>query len=493
MNSQKDNLPVVAIVGRPNVGKSALFNRLARKQIAIVHDEPGVTRDRLVADCTLGLRPFTVVDTGGVDSLAGNEPEEQVRSEARLATELADVIVLVGDSQCGVTPIDRSLAKELRLTRKPVILAVNKIDHPKQEIGDLEFAALGFEDLVSVSAAHGRGIRELVESIESRLPTQPVAVDRALERPTEIKIAIIGRPNVGKSSLINAILNSARTIVSAVPGTTRDSVDISYERDGQHYILIDTAGIRHRRKVSASVEVFSVMRSAKSIARADICALVVDASEGVTAQDKKIAGLIQVNHKACVVIVNKVDLIKPSAGVRNFTHALIDQIRTHLFFLSYAPIDIVSAHTGENLERLFSSIAKIRKHAVRLIGTGELNRLLQEAMRVSPPPIRANKRFKLLYATQINNRSDAVISAPTFILFVNHPELLTDDYRRYIEARIRERNGYYGLPIVIRLRARTRKDEGRSRKDKGKTEQNRGGRGAGVELRREKRTKKRTK
>ena len=196
------------------------------------------------------------------------------------------------------------------------------------------------------------------------------------------------------------------------------------------------------------------MRSAKSIARADICALAVDPTEGITAQDKKIAGLIQANHKACIVIINKLDLVKPSAGIRNFIHTLIDQVRTHLFFLSYAPIDIVSAHTGENLDRLFSSIAKIRKHAARLLGTGELNRLLQEAMRVSPPPMRANKRFKLLYATQINTKLNTVISPPTFILFVNHPELLTDDYRRYLEARIRERNGYYGLPIIIRLRGR---------------------------------------
>jgi GTPase len=457
MSSQKANLPVVAIVGRPNVGKSALFNRLARKQIAIVHDEPGVTRDRLVADCTLGARPFTVVDTGGVDSLVGNEAEEQVRYEARLATELADVIVLVGDSQYGVTPIDRALAKELRLARKPVILAVNKIDHPKQEMADLEFAALGFEDLVSISAAHGLGIRELVESIESRLPPESAADYGAVEGDSEIKIAITGRPNVGKSSLINAILKSPRTVVSELPGTTRDSVDIPYERSGQRYLLIDTAGIRQHRKVSTSVEVFSVMRSAKSIERADICALVVDASQGVTAQDKKIAGLIQANHKPCVVIVNKLDLVKPSAGIRNFIRSLIHQIRTHLFFLSYAPIDFVSAYTGENLERLFASIARIQKHAARSIGTGELNRLLQEAMRVSPPPMRANKRFKLLYATQINNKSDAAISPPAFILFVNHPELLPDDYRRYIEATIRERNPYYGLPILIRLRARERK------------------------------------
>jgi GTPase len=454
MKPTTGNLPAVAIVGRPNVGKSALFNRLARKRIAIVHDQPGVTRDRLVAACRAGSRPFTVIDTGGIESFAVNDPEKQARSEARLATEMADVIVFVGDSQHGVTPIDRSLAKELRAAQKPVILAVNKVDHPKQEMADIEFAALGFEDLVSISAAHGRGIAELVDRIETHLPPEQTVSEPEIEQGAEIKLAIVGRPNVGKSSLINAILKSPRTIVSEIPGTTRDSVDIPFEQEGKRYLLIDTAGIRPRRRHNTPVEVFSVMRSEKSIARADICALVIDAVAGVTTQDKKIAGLIDENQKPCIVIVNKLDLVKPPAGIRDFLHMLIDQIRSNLFFLSYAPIDIVSAHSGENLDRLFGSIEKIQKHAARRIGTGALNRLLQEAMTVSPPPMRANKRLKLLYATQINAPQQNLLAPPSFMLFVNYPEHLTSDYRRYLAARIRERNGYYGLPIIIRVRSR---------------------------------------
>lgn len=447
------NLPVVAIVGRPNVGKSTLFNCLVQKRIAIVHRQPGVTRDRVVAECLLGSRPFTVVDTGGIESSVPSGYDEQIRAEANLALEMANVIVLVVDARDGVTPVDRSLAKKLRSARKPVILAVNKIDHPNQRLADTEFAVLAFSDILPVSAAHNRGIMELVEQIERYLPER--APDEPKTGPAvSIKLAIIGRPNVGKSSLINAILRHHRTIVSPAAGTTRDSIDVPYERDGKHYVLIDTAGIRARRRHNTSVEVFSVMRSEKSIKRADICVLVIDASDRVTAQDKKIAGLIQQNQKPCIVLVNKLDLVKPPTGVHDFIDGLLNQIRAELFFLRYAPIDLVSAHTGENLKRLFESVARIQKHAARSIGTGSLNRLLQEAIAAATPPVRANKRFKLLYATQIDKASNHLVTPPKFVLFVNHPELLTDDYRRYLETKIRERNGYYGLPIIMRVRSR---------------------------------------
>jgi GTPase len=447
--------PIVAIVGRPNVGKSALFNRLVQKRIAIVHDQPGVTRDRLVAECLLGSRPFTVVDTGGMGSFVDDDHEEQIRSEAKLAMEMADLIVFVGDARDGVTPVDRSLAKELRSAQKPVILAVNKIDHPKHELADSEFAELGFAEVLPISAAHGRGITDLVEQIEALLPESTSEEPKATN-DTSIKLAIVGRPNVGKSSLINAILQHQRTIVGHVAGTTRDSVDVPYERDGKHYVLIDTAGIRARGKHNTSVEVFSVMRSEKSIARADICALVVDAQDRVTSQDKKIAGLIQENHKPCIVIVNKLDLVKPLTQVRDYIEELLSDIRSNLFFLSYAPIDLVSAQTGENLDRLFDSIDRVRKHAERSIGTGALNRLLHDAMAAAPPPLRGNKRFKLLYATQIDKASHHLVAPPTFMFFVNYPELLTDDYRRYLEGKIRQLNGYYGLPIIFRFRSRHR-------------------------------------
>jgi GTP-binding protein len=447
------NLPTVAIVGRPNVGKSALFNRLVRKRIAIVHDQPGVTRDRLVADCKLGSRPFTVVDTGGIGTLDGGDFTDRVQAEADLAMEMADVIVLVGDSRDGVTPVDRALSKQLRTTRKPVVLAVNKIDHPKQDLADAEFTSLGFENLVPISAAHGRGIGELVEEIERHFPTSIAEGEESVEAPP-LKLAIMGRPNVGKSSLINAILHDQRTMVSEAAGTTRDSVDIPYEHKGKRYLLIDTAGIRARGKHDSSVEVFSVMRSEKNIERADICALVVDAVEEVTAQDKKIAGLIQKANKPCIIVVNKLDLVKPTGRVGNILDAILEQIRANLFFISYAPIDILSAHTGENLDRLFASIDKIQKHAKRSIGTGVLNRLFQQAMETHPPPLRGNKRFKILYATQIDKKSDDPLAAPAFLLFVNSPELLTDAYRRYLEGQIREKHGYYGLPLIFRFRSR---------------------------------------
>jgi GTPase len=445
------SLPSVAIVGRPNVGKSALFNRLVQKRIAIVHDQPGVTRDRLTAECRLGSRPFMVSDTGGIGTLDTSDIADRVQAEADLAIEMADLIVWVGDSQDGVTPIDRALAKQLRTIQKPVILAVNKIDHPNQDLADLEFSSLGFENLVAISAAHGRGVKRLVEEIERYLP-EPTDVPTEIVKVPPLKLAVVGRPNVGKSSLINAILRSQRTIVSETGGTTRDSVDIPYEHEGQAYLLIDTAGIRPRGRHASSAEVFSVIRSEKSIARADLCVLVIDATMGVTAQDKKIAGLIQKDSKPCLIVANKLDLLKPSG--KAFFNTTLEQIRTGLFFLSYAPIDIISARTGENLDRLFGNIRRIRRHAKRSVRTGILNRLLQEAIERHPAPARGNQRFKILYATQIAGGSENLFAAPVFLLFVNSPELLTETYRRYLEGAIRKKYGFYGLPVIFRFKAR---------------------------------------
>ena len=453
-------LPTVAIVGRPNVGKSALFNRLVQKRIAIVHDQPGVTRDRLAGGCKLGSRPFTVVDTGGIGTSDGEDFAERIQSGTVLAMEMADVIVLVGDSKDGVTPLDRALSKRLRATRKPVIVAVNKIDHPKQDLADAEFTSLGFADLVPISAAHGRGIGELVERIERHFPKLNSA-EEGPRTPPSLKLAIVGRPNVGKSSLINAIIRDQRTIVSETAGTTRDSVDIPYEQNRESYLLIDTAGIRPRGRHDSSVEVFSVMRSEKSIERADICLLVIDATVGVTAQDKKIAGLIQKANKPCIIVVNKLDLVKPTGRVGDFLAAILEKIRENLFFLSYAPIDILSAQSGENLDRLFGSIGKIQKHSKRSIGTGVLNRLFQQAMEAHPPALRGNKRFKIFYAIQVDKDSNDRVTPPCFMLFVNSQELLTDAYRRYLEAQIREKYGYYGLPLIFRFRSRQSRDSKR--------------------------------
>ena len=433
------------------MGKSALFNRLVRQRVAIVHDQPGVTRDRLTADCEIGSVRFTLVDTGGIGSAIDASFDEQVRAEADLAMEMATLILLVTDARDGLTPIDRLLARELRSTKKPIIVVANKIDHPNQTDHEAEFSELGFDEVLPVSAAHGRGITELVERIAAHLPDE--TTDAAPPAPA-LKLAIVGRPNVGKSSLINAILQDRRTIVSDIAGTTRDAVDIPYQRGGKQFVLIDTAGIRSRGKHSSSVEVFSVMRSQKSIERADVCALVIDAVDGVTAQDKKIAGLIQENEKPCLVIVSKLDLVKPSTRVRDFFDAILRQIRSSLFFLDYAPIDILSAHTGENLDRLFQSIEKIEAHAQRTLGTGQLNRLLQQAIQAHPPPARGNRRLKIMYATQIDFKQADSIRPPTFLLFVNDPQTLTEDYRRYLEGKIREQLGYYGLPVLFRLRSR---------------------------------------
>ena len=419
--------------------------------MAIVHDQPGVTRDRLTADCEIGSVRFTLVDTGGIGSAIDASFDEQVRAEADLAMEMANLILLVTDARDGLTPIDRLLARELRSTKKPIIVVANKMDHPNQTDHETEFSELGFDEVLPVSAAHGRGITELVERITAHLPDE--TTDSVLPSPAQ-KLAIVGRPNVGKSSLINAILKDRRTIVSGIPGTTRDAIDIPYQRGGKQFILIDTAGIRSRGKQSSSVEVFSVMRSQKSIERADVCALVIDAVDGVTAQDKRIAGLIQENEKPCLVAVNKLDLVKPSTRVRDFFDAILGQIRSNLFFLDYAPIDVLSAHTGENLDRLFQSIERIEKHAQRTLGTGQLNRLLQQALEAHPPPARGNRRLKIMYATQIDFKEADSIRPPTFLLFVNDPQTLTDDYRRYLAGKIREQLGYYGLPVLFRLRSR---------------------------------------
>src|ERR1700704_254465 len=316
---QRKNTPEsvgkVAIVGRPNVGKSALFNRLAGRNIAIVHDQPGITRDRLAAPCLRGGRPFTLWDTGGIGGAGELELRKQVRSAADAAMRESNVILFVVDAQDGLTPIDQELARILRKSKTPVVLVINKIDHPKHEDLESDFARLGFANSIPISAAHGRGISTLLETIDSLLPHSAIRNPQsAIASP--LALAIVGKPNAGKSSLINSILRDARTIVSELPGTTRDAVDISYEREGQEFLLIDTAGIRARSKHSSSVEVFSVMRAERTIRRADLCVLVIDLTSGVTGQDKKIAGLIQKSEKPCLVILNKWDLVKPRRAAK---------------------------------------------------------------------------------------------------------------------------------------------------------------------------------
>src|SRR5438067_2295860 len=374
--SDASPMPNVAIVGRPNVGKSALFNRLVGRKIAIVHDQPGITRDRISGICTRGERPFTLWDTGGMAvPQSRDELSAQVRRAAEEALSESDVLLFVADAKDGLSPIDQELARVLRKSQKAVVLVINKIDNEKHEPLAAEFDSLGFEPSFSISAEHDRGISDLLGAIEQLLPSSVVLGDiirqtSNIEPP--LAIAIVGRPNVGKSSIINSIVRGERAIVSELPGTTRDAVDILYESDGRKFAFIDTAGMRRRGKRSSSVEVFSVMRAERSIRRADLCILIVDLTMGVTAQDKRIAGLIQRERKAAILVLNKWDLIRPQRNRKQTISRLVDETRARIFFLEYVPVLIASALTGENIDRLFALIEKIRRGARQRIGTGLL-------------------------------------------------------------------------------------------------------------------------
>jgi len=484
--SDTTQLPNVAIVGRPNVGKSALFNRLLGRKIAIVHDRPGITRDRLSATCTRSERPFTLWDTGGIVGAGESELTREVQHVAENALRESDLLLFVVDGKEGLSPVDGELARMLRRSHKPVVLVINKIDNEKHDPLAAEFDSLGFEKVISLSAEHNRGVSELLDAIERRLPSPvkeyPTVVRRSLGESASkveqrIAIAIVGRPNVGKSSLINSIVRGERAIVSELPGTTRDAIDIVYERNGRQFVFIDTAGIRRRGKVSNSAEVFSVMRAERSIRRADLCVLVIDLTTGVTAQDKRIAGLVQKARKPSIVVLNKWDLIKPRRGEKQSARKIIEQTRSSIFFLNYAQVVITAASTGENVDRLFAIIEKVQYAARKRIGTGVLNRLLCQAFEANPPPLVKGKRLKLFYAAQTtgsNSQSDEVSSTPAerelgkardgkqrrslgpveFILFVNDPTLMNETYRRYLESRIRNAEPYPGLPIVLTLRRR---------------------------------------
>jgi len=473
--SEPAAIPNVAIVGRPNVGKSALFNRLVGRKIAIVHDQPGITRDRISAICNRGARPFTVWDTGGIFGAGESELSVQGHRAAEEALRESDLVLLVVDAKEGLSPVDEELARALRKSQKPVLLVINKVDADKHEPLTAEFDSLGFEPTIAISAEHDRGISDLIDQIERHLPS--VGVSREIKRQTSniehpLAVAIVGRPNVGKSSLINSIVRGERAIVSELPGTTRDAVDVLYERDGQKFVFIDTAGIRRRGKHSSSVEVFSVMRAERSIRRADLCVLIIDLTMGVTAQDKRIAGLIQKARKPAIIILNKWDQVKPRRGEQQAVRQVVEETGRRIFFLEYAPTLITSALTGENVDKIFASIEKIEHAARQRTGTGVLNRLLRQAFEANPPPLVKGQRLKLFYAAQ--TRSGGFQTAeepvqtlphetqhrsfvvPEFVLFVNDPSLMNETYRRYLEARIRKAKPNTGLPIILTLRPRTR-------------------------------------
>ena len=446
------NMPSVAIIGRPNVGKSALFNRLIGRKIAIVHDQPGITRDRISAICTRGTRPFVLWDTGGILGRGETELGAQVHRAAEVASRESDLLLFVVDAKEGLSPIDEDLARLLRKSQKPVILVINKVDVEKHLPLAAEFDSLGFKSSIEISAEHGRSISDLLDAIDRFLPLH--AGEARVTGHDSLAVAILGRPNVGKSSLINSIMRSERAIVSELAGTTRDSIDILYERNGHRFVFIDTAGIRRRAKHSTSVEVFSVMRAERSIRRADLCVLIVDITAGVTAQDKRIAGLIQAARKPTIVILNKWDLVKPKRDQKEAVARLVATAREQLFFLDYAPVLITSSLTGEHVSKLFGLIEKLQHAARQRVGTGVLNRLLRQAFEASPPPTMGMRRLKLLYAAQSKGTEDQQLQPPEFVLFVNDPRLLSQTYKRYLESRIRQAEPFPGLPIILTLRPR---------------------------------------
>lgn len=451
-------LKTVAIVGRPNVGKSALFNRLAGKNISIVHDMAGVTRDRITAQCRRGPAWFEIMDTGGIGANTEDVLTDQVQTEASIALDVADLLLFVVDVVDGITPIDQALARELRRTSKPVVLVCNKADSPKRKLNAGEFARFGFENTVEVSAVHGGGIDDLVATIAEKLDlkeTTETEDAKAGQNLRPLKLAIVGRPNAGKSSLVNAILGQERAIVSPVAGTTRDALDIHASWNGKRYQLIDTAGIRRRAHLDTYVEISSVERSVQSIKRADLCLLVVDCADGAKMQDRKIAQIILEERKPCILVMNKWDLYHPDGKQKDRIEHLEEVMRREFFFLNYAPLIAISAKNKEHIGKLFVQIEKVRNGSQNRISTGSLNRLLHTAIENTPGALgRSTHSFKLLYATQVNEAEEYAIPVPHFVLFANRAAKLTDSYLRYLESVIRDEWPAPGVPFRMSVRGK---------------------------------------
>jgi len=438
--------PLVAIVGRPNVGKSTLFNRLAGKRLAIVEDTPGVTRDRLYTKTDWNGREFDIVDTGGIEPYADSEILVFMREQAMLAIEMADVIILVTDFTTGVTAADEDVSKMLIKSGKPVILVVNKMDSIGPNNPDIyEFYSLGLGEPYSVSAIHGHGTGDILDECVKLFSE----VDGEDEDESVIRVAVIGKPNAGKSSLINRILGENRVIVSEVAGTTRDAVDSPFENEYGKYIFIDTAGIRRKSKVSGNIEYYSVLRAQMAIERSDVCIIMIDAREGVTEQDTKVAGLAHEAGKASIITINKWDLIEKDT---NTMDKMRKDVLRDLSYMSYAPVVFISALTGQRVQRLFELINFVSDQASMRITTGMLNELLSDAVARVQPPTDKGKRLKIFYMTQ------ASVRPPTFVCFCNDIELFHFSYRRYLENQIRAVFGLEGTPIRMIIRSRDNKD-----------------------------------
>lgn len=435
--------PMVAIVGRPNVGKSSFFNYLIGRRVSIVEDTPGVTRDRIYEDVEWSGRVFSLVDTGGLEPASTDTILVQMRRQAELALDLADVIIFMVDAKDGVTANDKDIATMLRKVNKPVVLVVNKVDNigePPPEV--YEFYNLGMGDFYTISSAHGLGIGEVLDAVSEHFPS----VDEDEIEKETIKVAVVGKPNAGKSSLINKILGEERVIVSNIPGTTRDAIDTYFERDDKRYCFIDTAGMRKRGKVTENIERYSVMRSLTAVDRSDVVILVVDAAEGISEQDSKIAGYAHNQGKAFIIAVNKWDLIEKDTGtMQKFKNKVYEELP----FMMYAPVLFISALTGQRVHKVFEMTDYVANQAAFRVPTGMLNDVLAEAIAVAQPPSDKGKRLKIFYMTQIK------VKPPTFAIFCNSTKLFHFSYERYIENQLRKNFGFEGTPIVFKIREKT--------------------------------------
>ena len=432
--------PIVAIVGRPNVGKSTFFNYLAGRRISIVEDTPGVTRDRIYTEVEWRNRKFTLIDTGGIEPYSEDKIMKQMKNQAEIAIETADVIIFMVDMKDGLTASDREVATMLRRSKKPVILAVNKVD----KVGELppevyEFYNLGMDNLMPVSSIHGLGMGDLLDEVFKYFP------DEAEEEYDEdvIKVAVVGKPNAGKSSLINKILGEERVIVSDIPGTTRDAIDTYVENEAGKFVFIDTAGIRRQSRITENIERYSTIRSWTAIERADVCLIMIDAVEGVTEQDTKIAGYAHEQGKASIIVINKWDLVEKSTGtLEEYRKTVLEK----LGFMLYAPVIFISAKTGQRVDKIYELVKYVADQAALRITTGVLNDLLNEAIAIVQPPSDKGKRLKIYYMTQ------ASVKPPTFVLFVNNMELMHYSYERYLENQLRKSFGFEGTPIRFLIR-----------------------------------------
>ena len=438
--------PVVAVVGRPNVGKSTLFNKISGKRISIVEDTPGITRDRIYTDAEWCGHAFTMIDTGGIEPSSKDVILSQMREQAQMAMDMADVILFMVNVRDGVTAADKEVAAMLQKAGRPVILVCNKVDNPGNPPMEMyEFYNLGIGEPYPVSSIHGLGVGDLLDEVVKHFPRE----EELEEEDDVIHVAIVGKPNAGKSSLVNRILNENRVIVSDVAGTTRDAIDTRYEREGKKYVLIDTAGMRKRGRINENVEKYSVARALSAVERADVCLIMIDATEGITEQDSKIAGYVHEQGKASIVVVNKWDLVeKETNTMKNFQN----HIKEGLNFMMYAPSMFISALTGQRVDDLFDKIHSVIEQNTKRISTGVLNDVINEAIAMVQPPSDKGKRLKIYYATPASTKP------PTFVLFVNNAELAHYSYVRYLENQLRAKFGFEGTPIKFIIREKNKKD-----------------------------------